>query len=346
MLDETKTRSIQHEAFHADVWAGLSNRQKSVPCRWLYDDRGSELFEAITRLPEYYPTRTETAILRANAGEIADFAGAHAALLEYGAGAGIKTELLLRALQQPNFYVPIDIAGDFLEQTVSRMRGRFPSLRFRPVTSDFTTEFDIPGDVANERRVGFFPGSTIGNLDSAEASSFLLRMRRHVGARGAAIVGVDLRKDLETLLAAYDDAQGITAEFNLNLLVRINRELDGNFAIDRFAHSARWNATEGAIEMHIVSVAAQTVTIAGRNFAFRAGETIHTESSRKYDVASFTVLARAAGWNVSRIWTDQDRRFAVLGLAAASRDIARRESDSRVRTPRSPAVRIENRRTS
>ncbi len=253
MLDLVKSKLSQHEAFRADVLAGLAQRQKTLPSRWLYDQRGSELFEEITGLDEYYLTRTETAILRRHAGEMADLCGEGAVLLEYGAGAAIKSEILIDALRAPRMYAPIDIAADFLSQTVERIQDRFLDLRVRPIIADFTVDFDIPADVPARPRVAFFPGSTLGNLLPTDAVALLRRMREHVGERGKAIIGVDLRKDIQTLIAAYDDARGVTAAFNLNLLVRINRELNGDFALDAFAHEARWNERESAIEMHIVS---------------------------------------------------------------------------------------------
>jgi len=316
MLEIVSRQTLQLEAFRADVASGLSQRQKTLPSRWLYDDHGCKIFEEITQLDEYYPTRTETAILRDRAREIADFCGEKAILLEYGAGAGIKTEILIDALDRPRLYVPIDIAGDFLDETAARMRQRFPDLETLPVVADFTRDFDIPRSVPEARRSAFFPGSTMGNLDAQETERFLRRVRRHVGWRGAAIIGVDLKKDIPTLLAAYDDRQGVTAAFNLNLLVRINRELGGDFSPDRFAHQARWNDAESAVEMHLVSLHEQVVTVDGRAFAFRAGETIHTESSRKYDAPGFMEIVGDIRLRVSAIWSDADRRFAVFGLDA------------------------------
>jgi L-histidine N-alpha-methyltransferase len=316
MLEIVSRQTLQLEAFRADVASGLSGSQKTLPSRWLYDDRGCKLFEEITRLDEYYPTRTETAILRDKAREIAEFCGEKAVLLEYGAGAGIKTEILIDALERPRSYVPIDIAGDFLDETVVRMRQRFPDLETFPVVADFTSDFDIPRTVPRGRRSAFFPGSTIGNLDAEETKRFLRRVRRHVGWRGAAIIGVDLKKDVPTLLAAYDDREGVTAAFNLNLLTRINRELGGDFSLECFAHQARWNEAESAIEMHLVSLREQVVSVGGRSFAFQSGETIHTESSRKYDAGSFMEVVGHGGWRVSAIWSDRDRRFAVFGLDA------------------------------
>jgi dimethylhistidine N-methyltransferase len=316
MLDFVEEKLGQHEAFRADVLAGLAQRQKTLPSRWLYDQRGSELFEEITRLDEYYLTRTETGILRRHAEEMAALCGERVVLLEYGAGAAIKTEILIGALHAPRTYAPIDIAADFLAQTIERIRDRFPELPVRPIVADFTVDFDIPADVPASPRAAFFPGSTLGNLGPADACALLRRMREHVGHRGKAIIGVDLRKAVDTLIAAYDDRLGVTAEFNLNLLARINRELDGDFALDAFAHEARWNERESAIEMHIVSLRPQVVSVAGSSFAFAGGETIHTETCRKFDVAGFAHAARRSGWRVSRIWSDPDQLFAVFGLSA------------------------------
>jgi dimethylhistidine N-methyltransferase len=316
MLDLVESKLSQHEAFRADVLAGLSQRQKTLPSRWLYDQRGSELFEEITRLDEYYLTRTETAILRRHAREMAALCGERAVLLEYGAGAAIKTEILIDALHAPRMYAPIDIAADFLAQTVERIRDRFPELQTRPIIADFTADFDIPADVPSRPRAAFFPGSTLGNLGPADSCALLRRMREHVGQRGTAIIGVDLRKDVQTLIAAYDDKRGVTAEFNLNLLARINRELEGDFALDGFAHEARWNERESAIEMHIVSLRPQVVSVAGASFAFAQDETIHTETCRKFDVAGFAHAARRSGWRVDNLWSDPAKLFAVFGLSA------------------------------
>jgi dimethylhistidine N-methyltransferase len=317
----TKTNEITkntflstNSSFQSDVLSGLSGLKKTLPCRWLYDNFGSELFEAITRVPEYYPTRTETAILQTHIREIADFAGSNAILVEYGAGAGIKTETLIAALQCLTCYVPVDIAGEFLEETASRIRDKFPQLSVRPVVSDFMTDFALPMNLPDVRRVAFFPGSTIGNLSPKQAGDFLRRMRNHVGPEGAAIIGFDLKKEVETMIAAYDDKAGITSKFNLNLLTRINRELKGNFELSRFRHSARWNQEESAMEMHIVSLEEQIATVGMFNFHFRAGETIHTESSRKYDVEGFAKLAGANGWKMDRIWRDSDNKFGIAGM--------------------------------
>lgn len=319
MLDRAPLHAAQREAFRADVLEGLSKPAKTLPSRWLYDDRGSELFEEITQLPEYYPTRTETAILREKADAIAAFCGPRATLIEYGAGAGVKTEIVLAALDNPASYVPVDIAGDFLAQSAERLEQRFPWLEIRPVVADFTDDFDLPEDLPRlNRRVGFFPGSTIGNLSPSEAVAFLAQVAAHTGENGRAVVGVDLVKPLDRLIPAYDDASGVTAAFNLNLLARVNRELEGTFDLERFTHEARWNEREQGIEMHLRSLEPQVVTVAGREIAFAADETIHTESSRKYAVETFLQLARKAGWREGEVWRDPDALFAVVGLTRAA----------------------------
>ncbi len=315
-LDHADLRADWDEAFRSAVVAGLSRPQKTVPSCWLYDERGSELFDEITRLDDYYPTRAETEILERRGGEIARLCGAGVLLIEYGAGAGIKTEILIEALDEPRLYVPIDIAGEVLARTASRIRDRFPQLETLPIVADFNRDFDLPLGLPFGPRTAFFPGSTIGNLDRRETAAFLRRLRRHVEGRGTAIIGVDLKKDRRTLLNAYDDCEGVTAAFNLNLLERINRELDGEFPLERFIHEARWNEAESAVEMHLVSLDRRVVAVCGREFAFRAGETIHTESSRKYDLDAFGSLAEAGGWRIARAWHDRGRRFAVLGLEA------------------------------
>jgi dimethylhistidine N-methyltransferase len=316
----TDYRLSQPELFRNDVIAGLSMHRKTLPCRWLYDERGSELFEQITRLEEYYPTRVETGILRSNSAEIAAFVGKGATLIEYGAGAGIKTEILIAALDAPRLYVPVDISGDFLDQAVISMRHRFPKIGIWPIVADFTEDFEIPAGIPVRGRSAFFPGSTIGNLDHAETISFLRRVHRHVGPKGTAVIGADLTKDPRILRAAYNDRQGVTAEFNLNLLVRINRELDGDFKLDRFAHEARWNSAGSAVEMHLVSKQAQTVVVDGQRFNFEAGETIHTETSRKYGVQTLSAIVESAGWYIEEMWTDHPRQsFGVFGLASLVR---------------------------
>jgi L-histidine Nalpha-methyltransferase len=316
MLATADYRLSQPELFRQDVIAGLSARRKTLSSRWLYDERGSELFEQITRLEEYYPTRVETGILRSNAAEMAAFIGKGASLIEYGAGAGIKTEIVIAALEAPRLYVPVDISGDFLDQAVISLRHRFPKIGIWPVVADFTEDFEIPAGIPLKGRSAFFPGSTIGNLDYAETVSFLRRVQRQVGSRGTAVIGADLTKDIKILLAAYDDRQGVTAAFNLNLLARINRELEGDFRLDRFAHEARWNSVNSAVEMHLVSLEAQTAVVDGQRFDFSAGESIHTETSRKYTVQTFSAIVESAGWYIEEMWTDRRQSFGVFGLAS------------------------------
>lgn len=316
MLDQILEPPPLFDAFRADVAAGLAATPKFVPSRWLYDEKGSALFEEITKLEDYYPTRIETGILRNSAADIAQFCGEGAVLLEYGAGAGIKTEILLGALSAPQLYLPIDIAGEMLDATVERLKKRFSNLPTRPVCADFTHRFDLPADLPNGRRVAFFPGSTIGNLDTEQMEALLRQFRRHVGPIGKAVIGVDLTKDVAALLRAYDDRDGVTSAFNLNLLARINRELNGDFPLDRFRHEARWNVAEQAVEMHLVSRDARRVTVDGRCIAFAAGESIHTESSRKFDSRAFAAQAESNGWRVAAIWRDPGGFFALLGLSA------------------------------
>lgn len=303
--------------FASDIIDGLLNPFKRISCRWLYDQRGSELFEKITLLPEYYLARTETAILRIFAAELSAFIGENAAIVEYGAGAAIKTELLLSAANSPSLYIAIDIAKDFLTDALRRLDTRFPQLRKIGVGADFTRDFPLPEEYPHLRRVAFFPGSTLGNLPVGDAKSFLSRVRNHVGSDGAAIIGVDLVKPLDILLPAYDDEAGVTAAFNLNLLERINSELAGTFDLSAFKHEARWNVAESAVEMHLVSGKDQVAEIAGEEIIFAEGESIHTESSRKYSPEQLEIIARASGWTVSRFWTDPKGWFGVFGLTAA-----------------------------
>lgn len=302
--------------FAVDVIDGLSAESKSLSPKYFYDVAGSELFEAITALPEYYPTRTELSILRDHGAEIGELAPPNAVLVEFGAGATTKARLLL-ASGRYTVYVPVDISGDFLASQAEALRADFPDLPVHPVTADFTQPFALPGAIVLQPKVGFFPGSTIGNFDPLEASAFLVSALRVLGRRRASmIVGVDLEKDESTLHAAYNDAAGATARFNLNVLTRINRELGGDFDLAAFEHRAIYNREKHRIEMHLVSRAAQTVHVLGRDIVFREGESIHTESSYKYSLDRFSALARRAGWQVAKTWTDPDAMFSVHALVA------------------------------
>jgi dimethylhistidine N-methyltransferase len=303
------------DRFRADVLAGLSRPQKRLPAKYFYDDAGSRLFDAITQLPEYYPTRTELGILRACAGEMARRCGPRCLLVELGAGSLTKVRLLLDLLDRPAGYVPVDVSGDHLRAAAAGLADDYPALEVAPVVADFTQPFALP-DMPAERRVVFFPGSTIGNFDPPEADALLRRIARLVGQGGGLLLGIDLRKDIGVLERAYNDAAGVTAAFNRNLLVRINRELGGDFDPAAFDHVAFYNRERSRIEMHLVSTIAQRVRVAGATFDFRGRESIHTENSYKYDVAEFARRAAACGLRLDRTWTDAQRYFAVLDLTA------------------------------
>jgi len=306
------------ERFLDDVVHGLSARPKWLPPKWLYDARGSELYELICEQPEYYPTRTELGILERDAAEIARAIGPGALLFEYGAGSARKTSLLLSALARPAGYVPVDISGDALLAAAEALIRQFPRLLVRPVVADFTRPLALPlDDLPARRRVAYFPGSTIGNFDPPEAVALLRRMARDAGPGGALVIGVDLAKEERTLVRAYDDAHGVTAAFDLNLLARINRELGADFQLSRFRHLAEWNARRSRIEMHLESLEPQLVHVAGRRFAFEEGETIHTESAYKWEPRAFDALAVIAGWRPERTWTDARAWFAVKLYAVA-----------------------------
>jgi dimethylhistidine N-methyltransferase len=301
--------------FLADVLAGLSRPQKEIPCKWLYDARGSRLFEQICQLDEYYPTRTELAIMEAHAPGMAAALGGRCALVEYGSGSSLKTRLLLQHLRQPVAYVPIDISAGALSDASARLARAFPGLHVLPVCGDFTAGLDLPLDGLGERRRAvYFPGSTIGNFHKPEVVAFLREVARLCGAGGALLIGVDLRKERAVLERAYDDARGVTAAFDLNVLVRANRELGANFRLDRFRHVAPFDERHGRIEMHLVSTAAQLVTVGGRTFRLDEGESIWTESSYKYGMREFATLAALAGWQCERTWTDERNWFSVQYL--------------------------------
>src|SRR3954449_13605804 len=282
-------------AFAADVLEGLARQPKRLAPKYFYDAAGSELFEQITLLPEYYPTRTELGILRDRGAEIAKIVPQGAALVEFGAGATTKVRLLLDSCKF-GAYVPVDFSGDFLHAQAHGLAADFPALDIYPVTADFTAPFALPAAVKAMPKVGFFPGSTLGNFEPHEASNFLRSARKILGEGAQMIIGVDLEKDERVLYAAYNDAAGVTARFNLNVLVRINRELGGNFNLSTFTHRAIYNRERHRIEMHLISRIQQTVRILGRSFPFRAGESIHTESSYKYSLERFNALARDSGW--------------------------------------------------
>ena len=299
--------------FASDAIAGLTQHPKQIPPKYFYDATGSELFEQITRMPEYYPTRTELGILRERAAEIAAILPKHAALVEFGAGAPTKARLLLEACEFAA-YVPVDISGDFLNAQARGLRKDVPHLQIHPVTADFTAPFGLPDQVRAMPKVGFFPGSTLGNFEPHEASRFLRGACRILGEGAHMLIGVDLEKNERVLYDAYNDAAGVTARFNLNMLARINRELGGNFDLSAFTHRAIYNRERHRIEMHLISKRPQTVRLQGRSIPFRTGESIHTESSYKYSIDRFTALAKGAGWTPIASWTDPDEMFSVHAL--------------------------------
>ncbi len=301
--------------FRADVLRGLGRSAKRLPSKYFYDDAGSRLFDQICELPEYYPTRTELAILAADAPAMAARLGPDCLVIEYGSGSGVKTRLLLEALREPAGYLPVDIARDYLEQSAGALGAEFPGLPVLPVCADFTRPFALPPKAPTAaRRAVYFPGSTIGNFGPAAARRLLTGMGRLAGPGGGVLIGVDLKKDPKILEAAYDDSAGVTAKFNRNLLVRINRELGGTFRPDYFVHHALYNPTHGRIEMHLVAVRRHTVRVAGARIAFGEGESILTECSYKYTVRGFQALAAAAGLRAQQVWTDANRWFSVQYL--------------------------------
>jgi len=304
-------KSGSDPGFFQDVIFGLSRPQKTLAPKYFYDDDGSRLFERICRLPEYYLTRAELSLTRANIASIARFAGKGCELVEYGSGESVKTRLLIRALR-PAAYLPVDISQAALRDAARRLSREFPWLRITPIHGDFSRPLELPS--ARTRRVVYFPGSTIGNLTPEESHAFLFMTR---GQAGKMLVGVDLKKDANVLHAAYNDSRGVTAAFNLNLLARINRELGVDFDLKRFAHYAFYNAAAGRIEMHLVSLREQSVRIGRHRFAFDAGESIHTENSYKYSIQEFRRLAAEAGFAAKNFWTDSRGRFALHGLSAA-----------------------------
>ena len=310
--------SLADPQFRADVLDGLARRPRAIPARWFYDHRGSELFEQITALPEYYPTRTETGILSRIGGDLAQRLPQGAALVEFGSGSSTKTPLVIDAIR-PSAYVPIDISGEFLRESSRALSGRYPGLFVLPFEADFTRTLTLPKTIADVPKLGFFPGSTIGNLIPRAAVDLLRAMRGSLGIGAHLLIGMDRIKDEGVLTGAYDDAAGVTAAFNMNLLGRINRELDGTIPVDAFRHRAIWNDDRARIEMHLEATRDLAFTVDGRDFAIAAGETIHTENSHKYGPRDAKILLRAGGWTPVAEWTDPEGLFAVY-LAEAQAD--------------------------
>ena len=314
-----KTLDAQTLAFRDDVIAGLSAPIPAVPARWLYDRRGSELFDDITRLPSYYPTRTETAIFHSIMPDVAARVPRGAAVVEFGAGSATKTPILLEAIA-PAAYVPVEISGDYLNGSTAELQRLFPSVEVLPVVADFARPFTLPGGLGHLPKLGFFPGSTIGNFIPWSATDLLRQFRSLLGPGAQLLIGMDRVKTVERLIAAYDEPEGVTAEFNLNLLTRINRELDGDIPVDAFRHEARWNDILSRIEMHLIATRDVEFSIAGRSFRFAKGSSIHTENSHKYGERGARVLLLAGGWTPLAEWTDPAGDFAeILAVAEPER---------------------------
>ena len=306
------------QTFLDDVHQGLSKSNKTLPCKYFYDARGSQLFDEICELDEYYLTRTETAILREHADDIAEAVGPEVILIEPGSGSSIKTQIVLEHLVDPVAYVPVDISRDHLVDSAESLSESFLHLEVIPVSADFTQPFEIPEPIRTpRRRVVYFPGSTIGNFEPRDALQLLRQLSQLVGSGGALLIGIDLKKDRETLEAAYDDSQGVTAEFNLNILHRINEELDADFDLDEFEHRAVYDAAAGRIEISLISCCDQSATVGDTEYEFANGEAIRTEYSHKYEVEQFAATAAEAGWSLTHRWTDECEQFAVLCLSAA-----------------------------
>jgi dimethylhistidine N-methyltransferase len=314
MKTRTAPAPAPGDAFRRDVVDGLSHSPRELPAKYFYDAEGSRLFEAITELPEYYPTRTELALLRGKAAEMAALIPDEAVLVEFGSGASTKTRILLDAAPQVGVYVPIDISRSALDEAAEAIRRDYPDLTVAPLEDDFTTALNLPAEAQGRAHIGFFPGSTVGNFQPDDVVAFLSAARKLLGAGAGFLVGIDLIKDPAVLEAAYDDAAGVTAAFNLNLLARINRELGGDFDLSAFRHRAVWNAGESRVEMHLESLADQVVMAAGRVFRFAQGETIHTENSYKFTVEGFGKLAAQAAWKLERRWESPAPSFAVVLL--------------------------------
>ena len=311
LLDAADPAVAADPAFRADVLAGLAARPRAIPARWFYDHEGSELFEAITALPEYYPTRVETALLAAHCGEVARLVGPGRAVVEFGSGSSAKTPHLLAAVE-PAAYVPIDISGEFLRASAAALAADFPKLPIQPLEADFMHPPPAPASIAARPRLGFFPGSTIGNMVPRTAVNLLRAMVETLGEGAMLLIGIDRIKDRELLVPAYDDATGVTARFNLNLLARINRELGGDVPLDGFRHRAIWNDADARIEMHLEATRDIAFTVDGRRFTMTAGETIHTENSHKYGPRDARLLLRAGAWTPVAEWTDPDDMFALI----------------------------------
>lgn len=314
-LLKTKLAEPTQNDFLRDVINGLSNDQKTLPCKYFYDARGSRLFDQICELEEYYPTRTEMAIMTDFIEEIGASLGPHCRLVEFGSGSSVKIRMILDHMEATEEYIPIEISREHMESSVRKLQEEYPDLRIRPICADYLEEWHLPERSAEmARQVFYFPGSTIGNFDQSTALEFLRRIVSEAEQGDLLLIGVDRKKDPEVLHAAYNDADGVTAAFNMNLLERINRELDGDFDLSHFYHEAIYNADAGRVEMHLVSKRAQKVSISGHRFEFEKGESIHTESSHKYHPEEFLAMAEEAGFRKDSFWTDARQWFSLFCL--------------------------------
>lgn len=311
LIDETKIAEPFQAEFAEAVFTGFSQAAKYIPTKYHYDERGSALFEDITQLDEYYPTRTEIGLLKTYGDEIAQRAGDGCAVVEFGSGSSRKTHILLEHMKTASAYVPIDIDEGSLKQAAKRLKKQFPDLALHPVHADFSKEIKLPDEIGDAPRLGFFPGSTIGNFELDAAVEFLKRAGKLLGQGSALLIGADLQKDLDIVLPAYDDAKGVTAEFTLNLLHRINRELEGDLDLSQFAHRPIYNEEVGRIESYIESLIDQDVEIMGRRFSFGEGERIHVENSHKYTIPQFQQLAMEAGWASEHVWVDDGDLYSL-----------------------------------
>ncbi len=307
---------IENQALLKDALAGLTAIPKTLPSKWFYDSIGSDLFEQITALPEYYPTRTEISILTDNASRLATYVRPGGALVELGSGASVKTRILLDQLPDLHSYLPIDVSAIFLQTTAAALARKYPSITVTPLVADFSEEIEFPGSHIDQPKTAFFPGSTLGNLTEEDAIALLERVRRWPGIE-AFLIGIDLVKETQTLIEAYDDASGVTAAFNRNILQRLNCEAGAMFDVSLFTHDARWNVDRSRIEMHLISTIAQTVDVANTEISFAAGESIHTENSHKYTEDTVRDMVQSAGWTLAEFLTDANSAFAVMALRPA-----------------------------
>ncbi len=313
LLESFDDLEPETDDFLSEVLSGLQSTPKTLPCKFFYDEKGSKLFDSICDLPEYYPTRTETALLERIGDEVAECIGPHAQIVEYGCGSVKKIRPVVDALDRPVSYVAVDISKEHLLAAAGMLASDYPDLEVHAVCADFVQPFEVtpPAAYPEARRVGFFPGSTLGNFAPEAARTLLASAAKLLGSGGGMLIGIDLKKDVAILEAAYDDAAGVTAAFNMNLLDRINNELGADFDLDQFEHHVRYNAELGRVEMHLRSLRDQQVTVDGNVVEFREGETIHTENSHKFDIEQFQAMARDAGFEPQRVWTDEDKLFSV-----------------------------------